>query len=60
MGEIKFLNYSNVERFSENYQMLSYFFEKYTGNGLQENWHIGRLDWMLNHDYTNPESLPLI
>ena len=60
MGEIKFLNYSNGERFSENYQMLSYFFEKYTGNGLQENWHIGRLDWMLNHDYTNPESLPLI
>ena len=36
MGEIKFLNYSNGERFSENYQMLSYFFEKYTGNGLQE------------------------
>ena len=60
MGKIKFLNYSNGERFSENYQMLSKFFEKYTGNGLQENWHIGRLDWMLNHDYTNPELLPLI
>lgn len=60
MGGIDFLSYSNGERFSENYQMLSHFFEKYTGNGLQENWHIGRLDWMLNHYYTNPELLPLI
>lgn len=60
MKKIRFLNYSDEERFGENYNMLSQFFEKYTGNGLQENWHIGRLDWMLNHEYTNPKLLNLI
>ena len=60
MGEINFINYSKGERFGDNYKLLSQFFEKYTGEGMQENWHIGRLDWMLNHDYTNPELLPSI
>ena len=60
MGKINFINYSNGERFGDNYKLLSQFFEKYTGEGMQENWHIGRLDWMLNHDYTNPELLPSI
>lgn len=60
MGDISFINYSKGERFGENYKPLSQFFEKYTGEGMQENWHIGRLDWMLNHDYTNPKLLPSI
>lgn len=60
MGKINFINYSDGERFSDNYKSLSQFFEKYTGDGMQENWHIGRLDWMLNHDYTDPKLLPLI
>ncbi|MBE6049698.1 MAG: GNAT family N-acetyltransferase [Clostridium sp.] len=57
MGKINFVNYSKGERFGDNYKLLSEFFERYTGEGMQENWHIGRLDWMLNHDYTNPELL---
>lgn len=60
MGKINFINYSKGKRFGDNYKLLSQFFEKYTAEGMQENWHIGRLDWMLNHDYTNPELLSSI
>lgn len=44
MENVRFINYTEKDRFSENYQKLADFFLKYTGNASQENWHIGRLD----------------
>lgn len=51
MDKIKFLNYTDGERFSEIYQMLSEFFEKYTGDGLQENWHNYKLGFEKSSHY---------
>ena len=60
MREIEFKKYKGTNRFNEDYPLLEKFFIENTGDGFMENWHIGRLDWMLNHEYTNPELLPMI
>lgn len=60
MREIEFIKYKDTNRFNEDYPLIEKFFIENTGDGLMENWHIGRLDWMLNHEYTNPELLPMI
>lgn len=57
MENIEFITYGSSERYNEHFDDIAEFF---INNTFNQNWHIGRLDWMMGHPYLDKDMLPKI
>lgn len=60
MQDIEFITYGSRERYDEHFDEIAEFFISNTPDTFNQNWHIGRFDWMMGHPYLDKDMLSKI
>ncbi len=58
MKNIELTTYGGRERYNDNFDDIAEFFSNNASTSFNQNWHIGRLDWMMGHPSFDEDMLP--